>query len=387
MPSTSPGLKIATLRGVPVYIGRSWPIIALVIVALFGPQVARLHPEWGAGAYLLAAAYAVLLLVSVLAHEAAHAVVGQACGYRVNRIVADLWGGHTAYDSPDATPGHSALVAVVGPLTNLVLAGAGWFALTQSGGDGAGHLLLLAFTFSNGFVGLFNLLPGLPLDGGFIVDALVWKVTGSRAKGMKAAGWCGRIVAVAVVLWALVPVLRGEGSTWNLMWFALIAMFLWRGASTAVTVGTNREFLSGIRVAQVMRPAVSAAADTPVSALPEGPDPVVLLGASNEPVAVVPPGAHVRVPLEQRDRVPASAIAEAIVSGATAIVADTQADITAVLPGFEGDTTPQLVVVTQPAPAAAPPHGEQVIGVVLLSDLERALQAHAGAEGRDLRTT
>ena len=92
MPSTSPGLKIATLRGVPVYIGRSWPIIALVIVALFGPQVARLHPEWGAGAYLLAAAYAVLLLVSVLAHEAAHAVVGQACGYRVNRIVADLWG-------------------------------------------------------------------------------------------------------------------------------------------------------------------------------------------------------------------------------------------------------------------------------------------------------
>lgn len=101
MASPTPGLKIATLRGVPVYIGRTWPLIASVIVALFGPQVHRLHPEWGLGGYLLALAYAVLLLVSVLFHEAAHALAGQACGYRVNRIVADLWGGHTTYDTDE----------------------------------------------------------------------------------------------------------------------------------------------------------------------------------------------------------------------------------------------------------------------------------------------
>lgn len=388
MPSTSPGLKVATIRGVPVYIGSAWPLIAVIIVALFGPQVANLHPEWGMAAYLLAAAYAVLLLLSVLVHEAAHALTGQACGYRVNRIVADLWGGHTAYDSPDATPGRSALVAVVGPASNLAMAALGWFALQHVQGVGAGHLLLLAFTYSNAFVGLFNLLPGLPLDGGFIVDALVWKLTGNRAKGLLAAGWCGRIVAIGVVLWALVPFLRGEGvSTWNLVWFVFIAMFLWRGASTAVTVGSNRQFLSGIHVAQVMRDAAAVPAETPVSDLPEGPSPIVLLDAGNQPVAVVAPGAHVRVPMAERGRVPASALGEVIAPGAKALVADPGADITAILPAFEGEPTPNLVVVTQPAPASAPPTGERAVGVVLLTDLERALQAHAGAKGRGLRST
>lgn len=385
MPSPSPGLKVATIHGVPVYIGRSWPIIALAIVALFGPQVARLHPEWGLGAYLLSGAYAVTLLVSVLVHEGAHALTGQACGYRVNRIVADLWGGHTAYDSPDATPGRAALVAVVGPVSNLLMAAIGWLALDRAAGDGAGELLLLAFTFSNAFVGLFNLLPGLPLDGGYIVDAIVWKITGSRAKGMQAAGWCGRAVAVGVVLWALLPLLRGHsGSPWGVVWYLFIAMFLWRGASTAVTVGANRAFLAGIHVAHVMRPVHVVAAQTPVADLPETGDPIVLVDPPGGPIALVPPGAHVRVPLEQRDRVPASTLGEALSPGARASVADLDSDITAVLPAFEGEPTPHLVVVTQPG---TPAPDENVVGVILLNDLERALQAHAGTQGRGLRTT
>lgn len=384
MPSPSPGLKIASIRGVPVYIGRSWPLIAFVIVALFGPQVARLHPEWGAGAYLLAGAYALLLLVSVLVHEGAHALTGQACGYHVNRIVADLWGGHTAYDSPDATPGRAALVAVVGPASNLAMAAIGWFALDHVSGDGAGELLLLAFTFSNAFVGLFNLLPGLPLDGGFIVDAIVWKATGSRAKGMQAAGWCGRIVAVGVVLWALLPYLRGQpASPWSAVWYLFIAMFLWRGASMAVTVGSNRAFLAGIHVAQVMRPVRAIPARTPVADLPESGDPFVLLDDADDPVALVPPGAHVRVPVDQRDRVPAQALGEALPPGARASVVDLSSDITAVLPAFEGEPTPNLVVVTQPA---ASDRVENVVGVVLFHDLERALRTHAGARGRGLRS-
>ena len=74
MPEPTPGLKIASLRGVPVYIGRTWPIIAVIIVAIFGPQVASLHPEWGFGAYVVGIGYALLLLLSVLVHEAAHAL-------------------------------------------------------------------------------------------------------------------------------------------------------------------------------------------------------------------------------------------------------------------------------------------------------------------------
>lgn len=367
MSTPSPGLKIATLRGVPIYIGRTWPLIALVIVALFGPQVADLHPEWGFGAYLLAAAYAVTLLFSVLVHEAAHALTAQACGYAVSRIVADLMGGHTAYDSGDATPGRSALVAAVGPLSNAVLAVAGWFALDQLPGDGAAHLLVAAFTWSNGFVAAFNLLPGLPLDGGFLVDALVWKVTGIRAKGLKAAGWCGRAVAVGIVAWAVLPFLSGHGGGWDLVWRLFIASFLWRGASAAVTVGTNQEFLGGIPASAVVTHVLTAPADTPVADLPESAAPLVLTDAGRA-VAVVPPGTHVRVPIEQRAHVPASALSEALAPDATVDIADLDDDVMTVLPAFEGDPTPGIAVVTQ--------HGA-IVGVVLLQDLQRVIEQHA----------
>ena len=196
----APGLLLATIGGVPVYIGRSWPIIAVVIVATFGPDVARQRPELGLGAYAVALAYAVLLLVSVLAHEAAHAVVATRSGYRVNRVVADLWGGHTAYDSSTARPGASALVAIAGPAANALLALVGWLAIPDVPGD-IPSLLVVAIVYTNAFVAAFNLLPGLPLDGGFLVDSLVWRITGNRESGLIAAGWCGRVVTVLVVLW------------------------------------------------------------------------------------------------------------------------------------------------------------------------------------------
>src|SRR3954467_13484818 len=93
----SPGLKVATLGGVPVYIGRTWPVIAIITFVTFGPSISRSRPDLGIRAYLVAAAVSVLLLLSVLAHEAAHAVVAPRFGYRVNRVVAVLSGGHPAY--------------------------------------------------------------------------------------------------------------------------------------------------------------------------------------------------------------------------------------------------------------------------------------------------
>src|SRR5680860_1148145 len=137
--SPAPGWRLATIGGVPVYIGRSWPIIALVIVTTFGPGIASSRPYLGFGAYAVAAAYAVLLLVSVLAHEAAHGVV------------ADLWGGHTAYNSSNARPGASALVAVAGPAANALLALIGWLAAPHIGGD-ITSLLVGAIWFTNAFV-------------------------------------------------------------------------------------------------------------------------------------------------------------------------------------------------------------------------------------------
>jgi len=252
----SHGLRLATVGGVPVYIGRSWPIIAVIIVATFGPGVASSRPDLGLGAYAVAVAYAVLLLVSVLAHEAAHAVVATRAGYSVNRVVADLWGGHTAYSSVDARPGASALVAVAGPTANALLALLGWLALPQITGD-ITSLLVGAMVYTNGFVAAFNLLPGLPLDGGFLVDSLVWRITGSRESGLIAAGWCGRAVTLLVVF-AFVgwPLLNGQSpDLFSLVWALFIGGFLWVGATNAIRSGRGGRLLAGIRIDSVWRPA------------------------------------------------------------------------------------------------------------------------------------
>jgi len=257
--SPTPGMRLVTIGGVPVYIGRSWPIIAVIIVAIYGPQISDGRPELGpVGAYGVAVAFAVLLLISVLAHEAAHAVVATRMGYLVNRVVADLWGGHTAYDASSARPGASALVAIAGPAANALLALAGWLLIPYVDGEVA-SLLLTATVYTNAFVAAFNLLPGLPLDGGFLVDSLVWRVTGSRESGLIAAGWCGRAVTVLVVLWFIgLPLLNGRPpDLFNIVWVLFIGSFLWMGASNAIRSGHAGRLLAGIPIGSVWRRATS----------------------------------------------------------------------------------------------------------------------------------
>ena len=183
-PDAGPGLRIGVIAGTPVYLGRSWPLIVLLVLLIVVPA------QSGAGGSLgqslvVAVAFALMLLVSVLVHEAAHALVALWRGHRVDRIVADVWGGHTVYDATSGTPVSTALVAVAGPLSNLALAAVSW--LVQPYVSGAVvQAVLEAVTYTNLFVGLYNLLPGLPLDGGQIVSSLVWRATGR--KGTAAAG-------------------------------------------------------------------------------------------------------------------------------------------------------------------------------------------------------
>jgi len=149
-------------------------------------------------------------------------------------------------------------VAIAGPAANAVLALVGWLALPYISGD-ISSLLMGAMVATNGFVAAFNLLPGLPLDGGFLVDSLVWRITGRRESGLIAAGWCGRVVTVLVVL-ALVgwPLLNGEPpDLFNLVWGLFIGGFLWVGATNAIRSGHASRLLSGIRIDSVWRRAAS----------------------------------------------------------------------------------------------------------------------------------
>jgi Zn-dependent protease len=253
------GWRIGAIHGIPVYLGRSWPIIAAVVVVTTAPNVPSSTGEYGGVfGFAVAVAYALLLLLSVLAHEAGHALVARRFGFRVDRVVADLWGGHTVYDSSTSRPGTSAVISVSGPVANLALAGIGYAVLQSLDPGGVVGLLLNAVTLTNAFVGFFNLLPGLPLDGGYLVHALVWKVTGDRNLALIVAGWLGRIVTVLVILLLVGrPLLLGQWpSLITIVWCGLIGAFLWVGATSAIRAGQSRRMIERVPLARVLRPAV-----------------------------------------------------------------------------------------------------------------------------------
>ncbi|MCK0113258.1 hypothetical protein MWU75_14005 [Ornithinimicrobium sp. F0845] len=344
-PPKAPGWRIGRLAGAPVYIGRSWFLVAGVIVLLFGPVVQRTLPELGVWAYVVAGAFALLLLVSVLVHEAAHALVGQACGYSVNRVVADFWGGHTAYDSRDSTAGRSALVAIAGPLANAALAGLGWLWLQQTD-NGIAFLLAAGFTYANGFVAAFNLLPGLPLDGGYLVDSLVWKITGSRGAGMIVAGWSGRLMVLLAAWWLIGrPLLAGEQlSTTSLLWLLVLGGFLWFGASEAIKVGRARQRLERVRVSQYLTPVSVVPAAAPLTDLPPPTGQLVLgTDAAGQPVGVLDPTALRSVPPDVWGATSVSAVLQHL-PAAWVVRATPEDDMTDVVIAMQTDSLSMIAV-------------------------------------------
>ncbi|WP_427385499.1 site-2 protease family protein [Janibacter sp. G56] len=289
--ASGPGWRIATIGGVPVHLGGTWFLMAAVIVALIGPGIARSRPDLGLLAYAVAFAYALLLLVAVLVHEGAHALATRAFGLPVLRVVADLWGGHTAYDPTKATAGQSAVIAVVGPISNLVLAGVA-FVVAPLLPPGVPHGLAAAFALINGVLAAFNLLPGHPLDGGQLVESAVWGATGDRHRGRVVAGWCGRLVVVGLAVWWLVvPLLRGRDlDITQLIWVGMVGMFMWRGASQAIAAGTILGSLGRVPLTSVIQPAHAITADATVAqaadAAREGAV-AVLVGPEGRPLGLV----------------------------------------------------------------------------------------------------
>ncbi len=324
-PTRREGLVLGSVRGTPIILANSWFLIAAITVLIFGPQ---LKGNFGVGGYFIAFAYALLLLFSVLIHELAHAVAAKLYRWPTHKIVLNLWGGHTEFDFSKATPGKALVVAFAGPIANFVLAGLGWLvqlALPEptSLAAVAGVLLTNIFVWANVLIGGFNILPGLPLDGGRLVESIVWKSTGNQEKGTVAAGWAGRIIVVVLVIVVLVvPYLRGSQPDLTTSFILiLLAGFLWMGASASIKGAKIRLRLPGITAGELADPAVSAAAACTVAQLwtlrGEFPSqPIVLFGTDGRPSAVVDEHAMAHVPPAAATSTSATAVARALSHGA-----------------------------------------------------------------------
>ncbi len=277
-------VRLGRVAGVPVYLDRTWLFLA-AFIAWTGWQAGR---DLGTGGALAYAGWLVLgILIAVLGHEVAHALSARLLGFRVHRIVATLWGGHTAYDGTGTTPGRAAVVAVSGPVANLALAGLG--------GVATAVLPWPASEFGWSFVVLnlllagFNLLPGLPLDGGQLVESLVWSVTGRRDLGLVVAGWCGRLLAIGLLLWFVaLPLARGTPDVLDAVLAAVMAWILWSGATAAIRRGPYERLLARIRPEDVLDPVAVVPAATPIGELLGLGRRVVALDERGLPTLVLP---------------------------------------------------------------------------------------------------
>lgn len=366
--SASGGL---TFRLGPVPVSMPWSGVlgVLLIAYLWTPSFAL--PGAARGEQVVVAlVFAVLFYVSILLHEVGHAVVASACGYPVHQIVLWVLGGYTSYERRTESSWREGLIAAAGPAASLLLGGA--FALAGSSGvlgtDARVLAVAAALAWSNTLLGLYNALPGLPLDGGAVLKSIVWGVSGREHLGTVVAGWTGRVVAVAVFVLPMLPYLiaRQQPPLTLVVFGLLIAGYLFAGANGALKQSALDERVPGLAVTTLIRPAVPVSRELPLSeALRQvaaaGAGGFVVVDPTGRPLGIEQEDAVRAVPEHRRPWVPAASVARAI---------DPAAVLSRTLVGRD------LLLAMQAHPAAeylVLDEGRRIVGVLLTADVEQAL--------------
>jgi Zn-dependent protease len=273
---------------------------------------------------LLAVAFAVLFYAAILGHELAHAWVARLCGFPVHSITLWALGGFTAYERRTSSPLREGIIAASGPVTSIAL-GLGARALSDSAAvtDIRVATLLWALGVSNIYLGIFNALPGLPLDGGAVLKSVVWGVTRDETRGTVVAAWAGRVVAVLVFVALLWPDMsQGRAPDITVIIFGgLISVYLFTGASQTLKSALVARRVPGITARALARRAVVVGGDVPLAealrqvevASAAG---IVVVDAAGRPTAIAQEAAVAAVPLERRPWVPVASVSAALHPGA-----------------------------------------------------------------------
>jgi hypothetical protein len=177
-----------------------------------------------------------------------------------------LLGGISEVARTPRRPAHEGLVAAAGPAVSVLLSAFCGMLLLIVPQDGALWVLVLECTVANLAVAVFNLLPGLPLDGGRMLRAGVWALTGRRSKGTTAAAVGGGLVAALLLVWALFGITDGSPDRWLRLGVCVItAWFVIAGASGEFTAEQRRTWPDGLLLAHLVKPVLQLPAESPVA--------------------------------------------------------------------------------------------------------------------------
>jgi len=251
-------LSLGRIAG--IHVGLNWSL--LVVAALIAWSIATgilpaAAPGQTTAAYWTAGIIsAFVYLASLLAHELAHSIVATRRGVKVEGITLWLFGGVSRFSSESSSPGSQAWITFVGPLTSLVL-GVLFLLVAAVVGGGANSALLSAslawLGYINIILGVFNLLPAFPLDGGRILQSLIWRGTGDRLRATRIAARIGMAFAFLFIAYGLITFFAA-GSPIGGVWAVFLGWFLLSAARAEEASGLIRQALSRISVADVMTP-------------------------------------------------------------------------------------------------------------------------------------
>ena len=360
-------IRLFRVRGIDISVHVSWLVIAALITwslaTGFFPQVlpeASAAREWVLG--LIAA---VLFFGSVVAHELAHSVVAQSLGLEVRSITLFLFGGVSNLAGEAKEPAAEFQIAIVGPLTSFVIAVIAFVVALVTAPLPSVQAIAGYLAVTNALLGLFNLVPGFPLDGGRVLRSVVWKATNDLRRATSIASTVGQAVAWLLVLWGFWRVVGGDliGG----LWIAAIGWFLQNAAAVSLEQTILESRLGRLRVADVVRP--EAAAVSPTTTIESVIEREILPGGRRA-VAVVDGGGFAglvtlsdirSVPREERAH---TAVSDVMAGAASVVTVPLQASLGEAVEALARGGYEQVPVLD----------GARVVGLLTRADIIRELE-------------
>jgi len=360
--------RLGTIAGSEVRVTSSWFLVAALIAVIMAPRVEEVQPDLGGWKYVVGFTFAVVLYLSVLLHEASHALMARRYGFQVDAITLHFLGGMTAIRGETRTPRQEFAIAVVGPLTSLAVGGAAvglWFVTP----DGLLRMAVEGLAGANLLIGALNLVPGLPLDGGRVLKAVVWGVTGRAHTGTVAAGWGGRAVAVLALSWPLwqESLFGAPADVLDVLLALVVAGFLWSGATAALTSARVRRKLPSLVARDLARRTLAVPSDLPLGeavrrAQEAEAGGIVTVTTGGSPVGVVNEEALLATPEDRRPWVPVSAVARTVEDGLRLPVGITGEDL---VRAINANPATEYLLVAEDG---------SIYGVLSTADVDRAFR-------------